>query len=1133
MANYPSSAKLHQFDWATQYERNLHSLSGSSPRGKAANAAKQQAVRPLEYKSPESERLFRQRHPGRELNAAGAPPQGMATNPNEPIFPPIGQNTTKPSSGSARPGQAKVAPKAGSPAEHIYGYYGIGNHEAEHAWDQTRNDALREVGPAIGDLVFLGERFANEQGRPLQHDVQFPTGQTHDINWMREQARKHGYWDGRPMSDLLFNTPEGRQWLEQTGNTTQSSPATQATPQSTLNNDHALWGEPPPASPLAPEDTSIQRKEAQPMFGNIQSLYPQINKQKGRTNAPGVPRAQNPAYMPYPAQQAIGPSHNAPARMPGPPPSAGNAPEMPGAMPMPAQLQMTPSQIEARINGTKYLPLKNQTPQPPLVAPAHMPGPTPHYQNPASYGEREANRLAMLQAAMYGMEPSIYKHTPHPLPGRAPAPGTPPAPAPGTPPAPAPGTPPAPQPTSTYSPAMDQGTEPTISQAELNQLAGGPVPQRPTQGRGAMRGGYSDPYRNWEDELAQTQKAYDAGAGPINDLRQRIRDIPPTVNAGDPRYTPEMAEENATTIENARQKEQARREETGLGAYYRDTMKAADQAGAQADRAEKFLQDGPANPNVPYQQRYRPDVYGAQDIANWKAGTQYQPTGEGVSLSDVEAQKVQRDAAAREEKNGAFLSDLHQREKENAQFYGGIRDMEKGYREYKRGGGTGTFKQWAGAMGQGAFGTDVQEHIKKNWPGAFDNEGDGMPLSSGTGTNMSEAARKLRQNPADADLYDATMTGRGMTGSNNPLNPTVQRKEARGAALRQLAQGDRAREAYYISKGMSPQQAAMAVGMENREQNLLNRYYNNQDEQRASDERVAALKNGNGQLSLEQQMAGMQTLAQFDPLDAYTQAANGAYDKAKASGKSHDEALKAAEQAGRGAAEGVLGYYNQIAPMVPGARQYGTVDNIAGMYRQPTFEKPPLNSGEVGGITQSDIQKNKDTMNAHGIPYTPENIRSRHKNSGTSLKRPTAGGLNEFIVNNPSATLEDLDTLAAEQGMSELTPNSVLSATLDFSFSPYPALMDWLSKNANSILTKDDVLEFAKKNPDLVFYSEEKLKAFTQLASSVKDFNMEELRKLSAAYHEKIKAQRDDAARESMRGGLLRDAQGRPLAPTM
>lgn len=71
----------------------------------------------------------------------------------------------------------------------------------------------RELGPTIGDLVFRSEQFAKEHGKPLEHTVQFPSGKQHDINWMRQQAQQHGYWDGQSMDSLLMDNTAGQQWL--------------------------------------------------------------------------------------------------------------------------------------------------------------------------------------------------------------------------------------------------------------------------------------------------------------------------------------------------------------------------------------------------------------------------------------------------------------------------------------------------------------------------------------------------------------------------------------------------------------------------------------------------------------------------------------------------------------------------------------------------------------------------------------------------------------------------------------------------------------------------------------------------------------------------------------------------------
>jgi hypothetical protein len=104
---------------------------------------------------------------------------------------------------------------------------GIINHEGEHKFNQPyvprfpnnpealNARAVSETAPAIGDIVFGGEKFRQEEGRDPQHTVQFPGGKEHDINWMINQAKEHGYFKGRSMHDLIFNTQAGRQWYKQ------------------------------------------------------------------------------------------------------------------------------------------------------------------------------------------------------------------------------------------------------------------------------------------------------------------------------------------------------------------------------------------------------------------------------------------------------------------------------------------------------------------------------------------------------------------------------------------------------------------------------------------------------------------------------------------------------------------------------------------------------------------------------------------------------------------------------------------------------------------------------------------------------------------------------------------------------
>jgi hypothetical protein len=111
----------------------------------------------------------------------------------------------------------------------------IMNHELEHAAQQPYKldtssvpvtipgfmSQTAEIGPSIGDLAFMAAEYKANTGKPLQHVVELtpPEYRKHSINPMRmnindieQKAREHGYFNGRSMSDLIFNTPEGQSW---------------------------------------------------------------------------------------------------------------------------------------------------------------------------------------------------------------------------------------------------------------------------------------------------------------------------------------------------------------------------------------------------------------------------------------------------------------------------------------------------------------------------------------------------------------------------------------------------------------------------------------------------------------------------------------------------------------------------------------------------------------------------------------------------------------------------------------------------------------------------------------------------------------------------------------------------------
>ena len=144
--------------------------------------------------------LMRRRNPGRKLTPYQKIPQ-----PTVPPSRPFARRGT---------GIAYVPPRLPVLAEDL-GRPSAINHEFEHAFGQSRNTprSVEEVAPVLGDIVFGAESFRRQAGKPLVGTI--PYGYKHqDVEWMRSQAQKHGYFDGRSMTDLL-RTPEGISYLRQ------------------------------------------------------------------------------------------------------------------------------------------------------------------------------------------------------------------------------------------------------------------------------------------------------------------------------------------------------------------------------------------------------------------------------------------------------------------------------------------------------------------------------------------------------------------------------------------------------------------------------------------------------------------------------------------------------------------------------------------------------------------------------------------------------------------------------------------------------------------------------------------------------------------------------------------------------
>lgn len=150
--------------------------------------------------SPVGMDLMRKRNPGRSLTPYQNIPQ-----PTIPPSRPFGRTGT---------GIAYVPPRLGADYRQE-GRPLVMNHEFEHAYGQSAHipKQFREVAPVLGDIVFGAENFRRQERKPLLGKI--PIGyKNQDAEWMRKQAQKFGYFDGRSMQSLL-NTPEGVSYIKQ------------------------------------------------------------------------------------------------------------------------------------------------------------------------------------------------------------------------------------------------------------------------------------------------------------------------------------------------------------------------------------------------------------------------------------------------------------------------------------------------------------------------------------------------------------------------------------------------------------------------------------------------------------------------------------------------------------------------------------------------------------------------------------------------------------------------------------------------------------------------------------------------------------------------------------------------------
>tara|TARA_R110002096_G_scaffold134022_5_gene285116 strand:+ start:12340 stop:13584 length:1245 start_codon:yes stop_codon:yes gene_type:complete len=178
-----------------------HSYGSTSPRKKLAVLQSKQFP-DYDPNSGVAYELMRRRNPGRKLTPYMQMGQEGLKSPQ------------KPSQAFAREGKAYV-PTHLPPDVRSLGRPLAINHEFEHAYSQPRNDprSVSEVAPVLGDIVFGAESFRRQAGKPVTGKI--PYGfKNQDVEWMRSQAQKHGYFDGRSMTDLL-RTPEGISYLRQ------------------------------------------------------------------------------------------------------------------------------------------------------------------------------------------------------------------------------------------------------------------------------------------------------------------------------------------------------------------------------------------------------------------------------------------------------------------------------------------------------------------------------------------------------------------------------------------------------------------------------------------------------------------------------------------------------------------------------------------------------------------------------------------------------------------------------------------------------------------------------------------------------------------------------------------------------
>ena len=184
---------------------SLHLPTGG-PR-QAMFGLMQQQGKSYDPNSDTAYRLMRQRNPGRRLKQWSEMP---------PIKYDDSKSQSSPGSGPGvrqKWGPGAYVPEKLSGTEVPFGRPMIANHEFAHTVQPVGQTFGKEIGPSVGDIAFGAESFRRQEGRPLLGKI--PIGhKNQSAEWMRQQAKQHGYFDGRSMQGLL-STPAGKSWSSQ------------------------------------------------------------------------------------------------------------------------------------------------------------------------------------------------------------------------------------------------------------------------------------------------------------------------------------------------------------------------------------------------------------------------------------------------------------------------------------------------------------------------------------------------------------------------------------------------------------------------------------------------------------------------------------------------------------------------------------------------------------------------------------------------------------------------------------------------------------------------------------------------------------------------------------------------------